>query len=135
MPHFSKLSTTRLLTCHIDLQTLFKEVIKHYDCSVLCGHRGENAQNYVHSIGNSYVTWPNSEHNKEPSLAVDVVPWYSERPHISWKDIKKFYHFAGFVLGTAKAMRISICWGGDWDSDVDLDDQSFMDLAHFEVKS
>ena len=39
---------------------------------------------------------------------------------------------AGLVLGIAAVFGIKIRWGGDWDSDNDLNDQKFMDLAHFE---
>jgi peptidoglycan L-alanyl-D-glutamate endopeptidase CwlK len=55
---------------------------------------------------------------------------------IDWNDTKRFYHFAGFVLGVAKSSKIAIPirWGGDWDSDNDLNDQTFMDLVHWELK-
>jgi peptidoglycan L-alanyl-D-glutamate endopeptidase CwlK len=62
--------------------------------------------------------------------AVDLAPY-----PIDWKNTKRFYHFAGIVLGVATEMGIRIRWGGDWDMDDDLDDQSFMDLVHFEIVS
>ena len=46
----------------------------------------------------------------------------------------RFYHFAGVVRGVAAMMDIDIEWGGDWDSDYVLDDQSFYDFPHFQVK-
>lgn len=128
MPSFSKKSKEQLATCHPDLQRLFNEVIKHYDCVVLEGHRGEAAQNAAFKAGNSKVKWPNGNHNKLPSLAVDVVPY-----PIDWKNAKRFYDFAGFVRGVANQMGIKIRWGGDWDSDKDLDDNSLIDLPHFEL--
>ena len=70
-----------------------------------------------------------SKHNQEPSLAVDVAPW-----PIDWNDSHRFYHFAGFVLGIAAALNIRLRWGGDWDSDFDLRDQTFFDLPHFELE-
>ncbi len=45
----------------------------------------------------------------------------------------QFYHFAGYVEGTADAHRIPIRWGGDWDRDHCLSDQTFDDLVHFET--
>ena len=36
------------------------------------------------------------------------------------------------MLGVAAAEGIKIRWGGDWDRDNDLADQSFNDLVHFE---
>jgi hypothetical protein len=41
--------------------------------------------------------------------------------------------FAGFVIGTAALMGISIRWGGDWDRDTYTKDNSFDDLVHFEL--
>lgn len=83
--------------------------------------------------GRSKLQFPHSKHNKNPSLAADVVPWFPERPHIRWDDREAFYFFGGFVLGAAAKMGISVRWGGDWDRDEDLHDQSFFDLPHFEL--
>jgi peptidoglycan L-alanyl-D-glutamate endopeptidase CwlK len=44
MPQFGKDSLTKLSTCHPDLQKLFNEVIKHYDCTILEGHRSDEDQ-------------------------------------------------------------------------------------------
>jgi len=44
MPAFGERSRNNLKTCHEDLQKLFNEVIKHFDCSVICGHRGQEEQ-------------------------------------------------------------------------------------------
>ena len=44
MPSFSQRSLDRLATCHPDLNRLFTEVVKHFDCTVLCGHRGQEEQ-------------------------------------------------------------------------------------------
>ena len=41
MPNFSIVSKQRLNTCHQDLQKLFNEVIKHYDCAVIQGARSD----------------------------------------------------------------------------------------------
>ena len=35
------------------------------------------------------------------------------------------YHFAGYVLRFASEIRIPIRWGGDWDRDLDVNDQNF----------
>ena len=45
MAKFGKKSRERLATCDPRLQKVFNEVIKHIDCSVLEGHRGEERQN------------------------------------------------------------------------------------------
>ena len=135
MPKFGTRSSNNLAQAHIDLQNLFKEVIKHYDCSVICGHRGEEEQNTAYAEGRSKVEFPNSKHNKTPSLAVDVVPWFKDKPNIRWDDKEKFYEFGGFVQGVAAALgMVDIRWGGNWDMDDELHDQDFFDLPHFELK-
>ena len=130
MPQFSGKSLERLKTCHPDLQRLFTEVIKHYDCTVTCGHRGKDEQDEAVRTGASKLAWPNSKHNQLPSIAIDVVPF-----PIDWNDTSRFYHFAGFVLATAKQLGIEIRWGGDWNSDLKFRDEKFKDLPHYELKS
>lgn len=117
-----------LSEAHPDLQRLFHEVIKHYDCTVIEGHRGEEEQNKAYHAGHSKLKFPQSKHNKMPSLAVDVCPY-----PIDWKDYKRFYYFGGLVKGIASQMGIKIRWGGDWDGDNQFTDQRFHDLPHFEL--
>ena len=112
MPRFGKTSKRRLATCHEDLQEILNEVIKYFDCSVLCGHRGKADQNKAYESGHSKVKWPNGRHNKKPSIAVDV---------------------AVMVMGIAKAKGIGLRWGGDWDQDTEVKDNGFDDLPHFEL--
>lgn len=133
MAKFGKRSSGKLMTCHPDLQRLFNEVVKHYDCAVLCGHRNEENQDEAFNTGRSTVEYPNSTHNKLPSLGVDVVPWFSAKPHIRWNDMEKFYEFKGFVEGTAAQLGIKIRSGLDWDRDGDLHDQRLIDGPHFEL--
>ncbi len=126
---------SRLSECHPDLQTLFQEVIKHFDCTVICGHRGEEAQNVAYEDGFSTKLFPNSKHNRSPSLAVDVVPY-----PINWKDTDRMRYFAGYVMGVAKmlkrynAIEREIVSGLDWDGDTDLSDQRLKDAPHFQIK-
>lgn len=128
MGKFSEPSSTRLATCDERLQRLFNEVVKHFDCTVISGHRGEKEQNEAFAKGFSKLRYPNSKHNRKPSLAADVVPF-----PIDWKDTNRMRVFAGFVLGIASQMEIKIRWGGDWDSDTEVKDNSFQDLPHFEI--
>lgn len=128
MRTFGTQSAAKLATCHPDLQKVFNFVIGHYDCTVLEGHRGQEAQDEAFRRGTSKLKWPNGNHNKTPSLAVDVLPY-----PIDWKDLDRMRLFAGFVLGAASAMGIKLRWGGDWDGDRDMKDQTFHDLPHFEL--
>ena len=129
MPRFGKTSKRRLATCEDKLQNLFKEVVKHFDCSVLVGYRGRNEQDTAVERGHSKVKWPNGKHNKKPSVAVDVAPY-----PIDWDDRERFIYFGGFVKGCAFRMDIPLRWGGDWNSDTQLSDNKFDDLVHFELK-
>ncbi len=127
---FGRLSLAQLDTCHPDLQRLFYRVVEKYDCSVLVGNRSHADQDKAFNAvpQRSKVKWPNGKHNSLPSSAVDVAPY-----PVDWSNTKRFYHFAGYVQGIANELGIKIRWGGDWDSDYDLDDQKFMDLVHFEL--
>jgi len=129
MAKFGKTSKKRLETCDERLQSLFNEVVKVFDCSILVGHRGEEDQNKAYKEGNSQVKWPKGKHNKKPSSAVDVAPY-----PIDWEDRERFSYFAGFVKGVAYRLNIPLRWGGDWDGDTELSDNNFDDLVHFELK-
>lgn len=128
MPQFGRTSLEKLSTCHPDLQKLFNEVIKHYDCVILDGYRSNGEQQKLFKQGKSKLQAGASKHNQSPSLAADVAPW-----PLDWKDKEKFYHFAGRVQGIAQMLNIKIRWGGDWNQNNDLKDQSFYDLPHFEL--
>ena len=143
---YSNKSKANLETAHPDLQHLFNDVIKYIDCKILYGHRSPEEQFKLYLIGRELVghTWVKSHignvvtncdgykvlsnHNRSPSLAVDVAPY-----PIDWKDIPRFIHFGGVVQGIAWDMGINIIWGGDWDSDHDHKDQTFMDYPHYEL--
>jgi len=129
MPKFGRKSREKLATCEKELQNLFNEVVRHFDCSVLVGYRGRNEQDTAYESGHSKVKWPNGKHNKKPSVAVDVAPY-----PIDWEDRERFIYFGGFVKGCAFRMNLPLRWGGDWDSDTQLSDNKFDDLVHFELK-
>lgn len=128
MPRFSQRSKKELNTCDIRLRNLFNHVIKTYDCTILEGHRGEEKQERMVKEGKSKLHWPESKHNSSPCMALDVGPY-----PINWEKTYTWYHFAGYVLRTAHEMDIRIRWGGDWDRDLQFDDQTFKDLPHVEL--
>ncbi len=134
MPSFSKKSAKKLSTCDPRIQRVLNEVIKYWDCTILEGTRDKGTQDEYFRTGRSKVKYPNSKHNSVPSKAIEVAPYHSGAPHIRWNDPRDFYHFAGFVIGIATAMGIKLRHGGDWDRDRDINDQTFMDLPHFEIK-
>lgn len=134
MPQFSEASKEKLSSCHPDLQILFNEVIKTFDCRVLEGYRNERDQNAAFDAKKSQLKFPHGKHNKLPSFAIDVSPC-----PIDWSKINRFYWFAGYVLGIAQMLKqegkIShlIRYGGDWNRNFNIHDQSFNDLVHFEL--
>ena len=128
MPTFGARSLKQLQTCDPKIQEVLNEAIKHYDFSILEGHRTEEKQKEYFESGASKVSFPYSKHNSFPSLAVDIVPY-----PIDWDDRERFHLFAGFVLGIAQSMEINIRWGGDWNKNFEVDDNNFDDFPHFEI--
>lgn len=143
MPQFSALSRQQLDTCHPQLQRLFTEVIKHFDCKVLEGKRTReqqalNVAKGVSKTMDSKHVQPEGAPEDWKALAVDVAPsplkWPDRNSPTYTKDLARFYRFGGQVEGIAKELGIPLRWGGDWDSDQDLFDQHFDDLPHFELR-
>lgn len=128
----SKSSLEKLSTCDERLQELFKKVAEFYPCQVIEGHRNKERQDEAFEKGFSKVKWPDGNHNTYPSRAVDVAP-LTKNNKIDWNDRIKFYHFIGFVLGVAQILGIKVRSGSDWDKDLDLNNQKFFDLPHWEV--
>ncbi|MCD4674952.1 MAG: hypothetical protein K8S18_03020 [Desulfobacula sp.] len=133
MPNFSIKSNTKLDTCHPLLQELFREVVKEDDCTVLDGHRARRKQNLYFKQGRSKVKFPHGKHNRMPSEAADVAPYIEGKGII--EDRGQCGFFAARVKKKAKELGIQVRWGGDWDGDGDLTDQTFNDLWHWELLS
>jgi len=136
MNHFSDTSKSRLFTCHRDLQTLFNHVILDFDCTIVCGHRDKADQDKAFAEGKSKLQYPRSKHNSSPSMAVDAAPF--ENGSIDWSK-SQMIAFAFYVKGIADqlyrigSMKHRIRLGADWNSDNDIDDETFLDAPHFEL--
>lgn len=134
MPQFGTSSRRRLEECDIRIQEILNEIIEHFDCTVLTGHRNEEEQNKKYAAGESKVKWPNSKHNTLPSKAVDVSPWpIPGNWGAKWKDRVKFYELKAIIFFVASKNGVKIRFGGDWDQDGDYNDNTFDDLVHFEI--
>ena len=126
MPKFSRRSTEELESCHIVLQRLMKRVIQRTDFSVICGFRGQEAQDKAYTEGKSKLKFPRSKHNTSPSTAVDIVPY-----PIDWDDIDRFKELAAVVkeewslMPEAEKLRYRLEHGGDW--------KSFPDWPHWQI--
>lgn len=131
MPKFSTRSAKQLRTCAWDIQKVFKEVIKHYPCTILNGHTNEQQQ--AEKVANkvSKTEWPNDKQNAFPAYAVAAAPFPVPR---NWnkegsKDITQYYQLAAIVKFVGKSMGIAIRWRGD----EDLETCTFEDLTRFEL--
>ena len=72
-------------------------------------------------------------------MAVDSMPWLTDRPHIDWEHSPSIYHFAGVVKGVAFMLyqmgeiKHLVRWGGDWDNDFDVREKQWVDSPHYEL--
>lgn len=121
MPTFGTTSKKHYDTLHGDWQAILDEAIKHYDFSIIWGHRGMAAQNKAFNDGFSTKRWPQSRHNILPSEAVDVTPY----PDIFKASDEEFYLLATHIFQAASKLNIPIRWGGHWTRP--------RDLAHFQL--
>lgn len=128
MPTLGNRSLENLSLVDIRLQQIVQEAIEIMDFSVIEGHRDDARQNYMYRTGLSQLKWPKSKHNALPSLAVDLAPY-----PIDWNDTERFVLLAGVMFTIAKQKGIKIRWGGDWDNDGIMIDETFRDYVHFEL--
>lgn len=115
------------MTCHSDIITVCRELIKQMDVTVLCGHRTMSEQNAAFKAGTSKVQYPNSKHNKTPSLAVDLAPY-----PIDWDDLSRFkemwirFDTLAKYLKECGEIQSDFIWGGNW--------KTLKDYPHIEIK-
>lgn len=132
---FSQRSLDNLNECHPDLQLIAHEAIKYFDFVVYEGYRGKEDQDKYFFEGKSKVRFPNSKHNKSPSMAFDAAPY-----PINWDRTGAFYFMAGIMIAVAKRLKDegkishNLRWGGDFNRDRNLYNDKFIDLPHFELE-
>lgn len=121
-----------------DHVTLWTEVAKEWNVIIMDVYRDQAGQEEAFNKGTTKLHWPNGNHNKSPSWAVDALPYEPDLKTIDWKDYQRFCYFAGSVMTIAKRLlqegKIShkLRWGGDWNSDTNLKEETFRDMPHFE---
>lgn len=144
MPLFSAGSLVALASCDPRWKPIVTAAIRDLDFKVTEGWRGKPAQDAAVAAGLSQTPWPTSKHNtldargRPASLAIHLVPW-----PIDWgedgtaaerhKALARFYYLAGWIGRIGVEQGLQIRWGGDWDGDHDPRDQTFDDLAHYEL--
>ena len=112
-------------------RVLDRVLLEVADISLICGFRDRDAQDAAVAAGASKVAWPNGKHNKWPSLAVDLRPYpMPKRKEVLWAALG---YIAGRMIQIGIEEGVGLRWGGDWDRDGDVTDQSFYDLFHIEI--
>lgn len=129
MATFDKGSAERLARAHPLLQKLMNEAIKKTPFVILDSQRGKAAQELAFRQKRTKAHFGNSAHNWAPSIALDVCPL-----PVNWKNTKPFVVLAQqVILPLANAMQIPIRWGGDWNMNGNIHDESFVDMPHYEM--
>mgnify|MGYP003147078171 CR=1 FL=1 len=125
MPRFGKRSKERLKGVKPELINILNELIKIMDVTIIEGLRTEARQDELVAQGASKTKF--SKHIQ--GRAVDLAPY-----PIDWEDRERFHYMGGMIRGIAKQMKVDVRWGGDWDSDGEIADNSFDDLVHVELR-
>jgi peptidoglycan LD-endopeptidase CwlK len=128
MYKFGKRSRARLKGVDSRLVNVLNELIKVMDVTIIEGVRSAETQNKYFKDGKSKLDGVNKKSNHQLGKAVDLAPY-----PINWEESNRFYYMGGIVRGIAKQLNLKIRWGGDWDSDGETKDQTFMDLVHIEI--
>jgi peptidoglycan LD-endopeptidase CwlK len=132
MHQWSNSSKSRLARVHPAIVRVLNETLPLQDCTVIYGARTPEEQKKLFDQGLSRTL--HSKHFINPhdgyAHAVDIAPY-----PIDWENSKRFYYLAGLIMAKADCLHVKLRWGGNWDMDEDFDDQSFMDLAHFELRN
>lgn len=131
---FGASSEHRLLTTDAIVQEIMFEAIKtstiDFGIPQYGGKRTAQEQAKLFEDGASKKDGYNKLSKHQSGDAVDIVAYVNgSYTH----DERYYYMLAGHILATAKRLGYKMKWGGDWDSDNDLDDQTFNDLCHFEL--
>ena len=136
---FGTRSRAILDTCHTDLIRLGEEAIKDSKVDFACTDGYRTAETQARKVAEGLTKVAFSKHQHSPSLAVHFEPWpilYPEAGLAAMENTKRYaryYMLAGYIMIVAERLGIPIRWGGDWDGDHDIMDQTFDDLAHFEL--
>ena len=125
MFRFGKKSKERLKGVDARLVSVLNELIKIMDVTIIEGVRSSERQEELLKQGLSKVKYSKHMEGK----AVDLAPY-----PIDWDDLERYYYMGGMIRGIGKELGINVRWGGDWDSDGNIRDQSFNDLVHVEIK-
>lgn len=142
---FGQKSYSFLLTCHPDLIRLGEEAIASSPMDFSCTDGARDAETQAKKFAEGLTKVQFSKHQMEPSHAVHFDPFPVLYPVVkpentaaetmeAVKRYARYYMLAMHIRATAERIGIKIRWGGDWDGDYDVMDQTFDDLAHYELQ-
>lgn len=129
MAMYGRLSMLNLDGVHPMLKNWGMRLVKVFDHKVVSGVRDLATQRRYVELGVSKTM--NSKHliqHDGYGHALDLAPY-----PVNFNHTRDFDVLAGYGMMLAHEMNIPLRWGGDWDSDKTVYDQSFNDLGHFEL--
>lgn len=114
------LCNIKLLHVHPELRSWFWNVVKKKfpESHISWGYRDQKSQDEAFKQGLSKLKFPNSPHNKEPSLAIDIF--------LLNKDGKAEFP-PRFYVEIAKLKQDNMVWGGNF--------AKLADLNHYQIKN
>ena len=134
MSKFGVKSEQRLLDANLVFQLLCRRVLERsvIDFGITRSYSTPEEQYKLFLSGVSKLDgYENkSNHNFNPSNAIDFVAYVGT--NITWES-KYYYYIAGLFESCAKEIGVEIRWGGNFDMDNDIGEQSFNDLCHIEI--
>jgi len=125
MPRFGKRSKERLKGVDTKLVNVLNALIKIMDVTIIEGVRSAERQEEL--LKKKATKTKYSKHME--GKAVDLAPY-----PIDWDDRERFHYMGGMLRGIGHQLGTPVRWGGDWDSDGEIKDNSFDDLVHVEIK-
>jgi len=125
MPRFGKRSKERLKGVDAKLINVLNALIKIMDVTIIEGVRSAERQEEL--LKKKATKTKYSKHME--GKAVDLAPY-----PIDWDDRERFHYMGGMLRGIGHQLGTPVRWGGDWDSDGEIKDNSFDDLVHVEIK-
>ena len=153
-----KKSKKQYNTLHPDLQMIVSWGLKYcaVDISLNEGHRPQAKQFEYYKKGRELrdgiwvLVRPKSKitnvdgykikgkHNYNPSLAVDFKAFVPNKPQLTWDAVHLTYIGASLImiaeyLYSEGMIQHKLRWGGNWDKDGDLADNTLYDRPHVEL--
>lgn len=163
MADFGSVSKSKLNTCCPEMIDSCNLGIKHFDFSVVCGHRIERLQTEAFEKGYSKSQWLESPHNYIKSFGADCYPYYKKEPHFRYGSTKSIIYYCSELLVDTKILKelldkyskekaafytmsaiikmsalhigVELVSGSCWKDDWNFLENKFDDLGHLELKN